>query len=196
MKPTKFFIAQTITFLLFAAACSKEDNTSTERDRYPYEESIVIIQYTKEIDSGPDSPLIEYVIITEIIDFSNEIPLSDVYNIDGIEYCDNGLFLDQKANDGIYTSVFSLTAPKEVYDTANMGVILNLNDNFRYRKELDEYVVNWVKQDCDLKKSMKIKLGCNVRWADCPNTNWLNTSLFGERCIEFYDCHASIEIEF
>lgn len=194
MKPTRLLIAQTITFLLFATACSKDDNTSTEQDRYPYEESIAIIQYTKEIDTN--SPLIEYVIITEIIDFSNEIPLSDVYNIDGIEYCDNGLFHDQTANDGIYTSVFSFTAPKKVYDAANMGVILNLNDDFRYRKELDEYVGNWAKQDCKLKSSMKIRLGCNVRWADCPNTNWLNTSLFGERCIEFYDCHASIEIEF
>ncbi len=123
----------------------------------------------------------ESPLIIEIISFSDDYTLSPVYKIEGIEYCDNGLFNDEIAGDNVYTSVdfFSNTGLKSTQ------IVYHKSESLIYQEELDQYLG---------KRLKKFKFGCDVRLAKCPNTNWLNTSLFGEPCIEFTNCYFEVEL--
>lgn len=128
-------------------------------------------------------------LLMEIKDFSGKIQLNEAYQINGIEYNDNGKFNDKVANDGIYTSVLSYKVKNQA-DLIN-NIIVNKAELFNYEAALSDYLTK-------INSKRGIKLGCKVRNIKCPQTSWYNTCIWGSSCtcVDFYDCELSIEIEF
>lgn len=138
--------------------------------------------------ADPSNPEKTFLLM-EIKDFSGNIQLNEAYQINGIEYNDNGKFNDKVANDGIYTSVesYKIINHEEVMNT----IIVNKAELFNYEEALSKYLT-------DINGKRVIKLGCKVRNIKCPQTSWYNTCIWGSSCtcVDFYDCELSIEIEF
>jgi len=164
-------------------SCQKDSNEKNDF-KEKFEESVALIQ--QDLMNSESLKSSEYAIIIELKDFSGEIELNPVYKIDCIEYCDNGLFNDEIAGDGIYTSVekFNIDNLKFSNNTVKIGK----STKFKYNEQLKSYL------NQDAFKLLKISAGCSVRWVECPDEHWYDTDLFGEGCLEFYDCHAEFEL--
>lgn len=190
-----FYALLCISIFISCNNHQKEEFIQEVDENSKFEESVAVIQNTYAFKDNSSSVKSQRIVLkVELVCFDDVIELSPVYKIDGVEYCDNGLFNDEYEGDGIYTSVEDFIIEEtSMKSQFNNEIIINKSDRFRYDVELYEYISgNYIGAT---KTKLKIKIGCKVRWADCPNTNWLNTSLFGEKCIEFYDCEASAELE-
>lgn len=176
-------IAFTLVMLIGFGVNAQKNNKPT------FETSVVIIENgTDYLNSKPSDKL---AFKLRLKSFDSSFKLSPVYKLDGVEYSDNGLFNDKVAGDGIYTSVQKLeySTKKNLYD----GITVNKSDKFEHSDELNSFLLSSYASKG--KPKLVVKLSCKVRLVDCPNTSWYNTSWFGEPCVEFYNCEASVEIE-
>lgn len=151
-----------------------------------FSRSVAIIKFNYDLEPSSNVPL-----RLKLVTFDKDYKLLPVYKFNNIEYSDNGEFNDQIAGDGIYTSIENFNiATEDIYN----GVEVNVGETFLYKDQL----IDLVKNDYlnrGIKPKAVIKFGCKVRIVKCPNTSWYNTSIFGEPCVEFYDCEASVEVE-
>jgi hypothetical protein len=103
----KMFLLLGVT--VFMLSCGKKNSqpsaSASNVDSNPkFDESVALFQQTNtNVQSREKSTKVAYTF--EMIDFSGDLTLGNVYKLEGIEYCDNGLFNDEIAGDGIYTSV-------------------------------------------------------------------------------------------
>ncbi|MFY8186923.1 MAG: hypothetical protein ACOVLC_03075 [Flavobacterium sp.] len=204
MKKIKFLSIISFTIGILFTSCStntidetavdQEINNSASISRENVSSPSEFLQSVALIQKGGiEDPLNngKYIFIIELKDFSENIVFNEAYNIDGVEYSDNGRFNDEVANDGIYTSVESY---RIIQNDNNIDVmnttIVNKSESFQYGEELNNYIHT-------PNAKTKVKFGCKVRTVTCPETSWLNNCWFGSpcTCIEFYDCEASIEVE-
>lgn len=190
-------IAFAIVLSLTLFSCGEDDST-TYKTKSTFETSVAIIENGTEINNYNSKSSDSFTLKVRLKSFDSNFDLSPVYKFDGIEYCDNGLFNDEVAGDGIYTSVktFNYASRKNSYK----GIIINKSEKFEHTEKLNEFLLaNYSNNNSTLQTKagakLKVKLGCKVRLVDCPNTDWYNTSFFGEPCVEFYDCEASVEVE-
>ncbi|QQU03461.1 hypothetical protein [Myroides odoratus] len=214
-----FFFTLTALITLGLTSCSNEEEATTKTNTLSelslkeasIDTDVAFIDhgYVKN-NNCPNSTL--YIKQMEILNFDNSKKLDHVYMIEGQEYSDTGTFNDEIAGDGIYTSVnqFKFKEGKELEQFEKLQDLeknhfVHIGDKFKYEKDLYSYLnqkYDYSNQqspqnfDKSIRKlvSATVSFGCKTRWATCPNTSWYNTSLFGEKCIEFYDCDAKIEI--
>lgn len=138
-----------------------------------------------------------------VINFADRSDVNPVYKLNGVEYSDNGLYNDQVANDGIYTSV----SPYAIEDPGAVDLIerhindglIHISPEFAYNNELSIFLQeNNYNVDIDsLAGKFKIplpkfSLTCKVKWTKSPGTSWYNQSWFGSDCLEFSDCEIEI----
>ena len=194
MKTLFNLIAGMLVILMMMSSCENENSNSREMDDFV--ESVAILQHgiSTELKGLCTEDLIPLTV--ELMDFSNKIDLRQAYIIDDIEYCDNGLFNDEVANDGIYTSVEKFAIkdePVKKVAATETTIYLSKSESFKYEDELERYVSK--------KKSIAkivVKISCKFRTAPCPETSWWNECWFTDgpcTCIEFYDCEFIIEVE-
>ncbi|WP_353118414.1 hypothetical protein [Myroides odoratus] len=217
----KTILTLTFSLLLGLVSCSN-DETIIKDELVINENSTLAADISTDVailnkgyiknKNCPDSNLFTKQI--EIINFDSSKQLDNVYMINGEEYVDNGSYNDEISNDGTYTSVnqYYIKESQKLQDQIKLEETektysLSKGENFKYEKELENYIKttysyqqtltastysNSVK---GLKPKVKIKITCKLRWVPCLNTKWYNTSLFGEKCIEYYDCEASFDAE-
>ena len=180
--------------------CNSEDENRIEKelslnDTSKFLESVVLIRTGVKAEANAKISDEKYAFTINVVDFSESIDLHEAYMIDDIEYSDNGLFNDEVANDGVYTSVQKYRIVNQERNKTNVlsTQIINKSDHFKYEESLNDYLNKNV-----LDEKIKIKFGCKVRTATCPETSWWNDCWFGSpcTCIDFYDCEASIEVEY
>jgi len=154
------------------------------------EDSLVFIQDLSFLNSKNKRD--QHVLTIQILNFNANYKLLPAYNIDGVEYCDNGKFNDKVAGDGIFTSVSEhrILSGSSTYIT---NVIKS--PSFKYNADFNKFI------DTKYGSANKsgIKFGCKVRLIPCPETNWWNSCWPLSSpcsCVEFYDCEVEIEIEF
>lgn len=152
------------------------------------EDSLVFVQDLSFLNSKNKND--QHVLTIEILNFNSMYKLLPAYNIDGIEYCDNGKYNDKVAGDGIFTSV-SLHRVISGSSTYTRNIIKS--PSFKYDSSLNDVI------DDKYTSSNKtgIKFGCKVRIITCPDTNWWNSCWPLSSpcsCVEFYDCEVGIEI--
>ena len=176
--------------------CKEDSKIETEIDSNnpsAFLESVAFVRTGVKSDDEGKNDEEKYAFTINIVDFSGSIELHEAYMIDDIEYSDNGLYNDEVANDGIYTSVQKYRIVNQVENKANAmnNAIINKSDSFKYNKQLNNYIKNAVDS------KLKVKVGCKVRTVTCSEDNWWNECWFGSpcTCIEYYDCEASIEVE-
>ncbi|WP_172917240.1 hypothetical protein [Capnocytophaga canis] len=185
-----------LSLLIIFSSCSK-DNLTSNGSEPTFETSVIIIQNNDFFNTHNSKSLESFALKVTLKSFDSDFKLSPVYKFDGIEYCDNGLFNDEVAGDGVYTSVQKFNSlPERNLDS---DITINKSDKFQHSEKLNSFLqANYTNNDnniyAKLKPKLSIKFGCKVRLVDCPNTHWYNTSFFGEPCVEFYDCEASVEI--
>jgi hypothetical protein len=193
---SKITIALFLTFSFFA--CSEDENKVkselSPNDTSTFLESVALIRTGVKTGTNAKNSEEKYAFTINVIDFSESIDLHEAYMIDDIEYSDNGLYNDEIANDGVYTSVQKYRIVNQESNKTNIlnTQIINKSDNFKYDKDLNNYL-----NKNGVASKTKIKFGCKVRTVTCPETSWWNDCWFGSpcTCIEFYDCETSIEVE-
>lgn len=185
-------------FLISCQTGSREENVSENNDKLNisslakensdttdlFNKSVAILKFNYD-----QEPSENVALTARILSFDSNYTLLPVYKLNGVEYSDNGLFNDQVAGDGVYTSVerFSISE-NDIYN----GVEALIGDGFLFKDQL----IQQIKSDYASKVGPKasIKFGCKTKLIKCPNTSWYNTSYFGEPCVLFYDCELSVEI--
>jgi hypothetical protein len=195
-KILKITLALCLSFTFFA--CSEDENkVETElsfNDTSKFLESVALIRTGVKTETNAKNSDEKYAFIINVVDFSESIDLHEAYMIDDLEYSDNGLYNDEVANDGVYTSVQKYRIVNQESNKTNVlnTQIINKSDNFKYEKNLTDYL-----NKNGIASKTTIKFGCKVRTVTCPETSWWNDCWFGSpcTCIEFYDCEASIEVE-
>lgn len=181
---------------LFTVSCKKDvkeisqtnvtDIEASMVSQNDFLESSVAILHDGAIQTSDGS----YALKAQLTSFDPGYSMLPVYKFDGVEYCDNGLFNDEIEGDGIYTSVKTANLNNQQLDIIQSEIIVNKGSNFQYESDLD-IMLNDI---LVARAGIEITFGCSVRLVPCPNTSWYNTSLFGEPCIEFYDCEASVSV--
>lgn len=186
-----------LTTIILTFACSTEDDDKNE-NLNDFSSSVAIIN-THEVSQKDLSSL---PITIKLVSFNSNYFLEEKYKIDGIEYNDNGLFNDQFAGDGIYTSVekFNIKEFKSINTKSSDAFV---SSNFIYIEEFK----SWLKENYDTRKdeksglkpklSAKVNVGCKMVTRPCPETTWYNTCYFSEDCTCVYleDCELDVSIE-
>ena len=105
-KILKITLALCLSFTFFA--CSEDENkVETElsfNDTSKFLESVALIRTGVKTETNAKNSDEKYAFIINVVDFSESIDLHEAYMIDDLEYSDNGLYNDEVANDGVYTS--------------------------------------------------------------------------------------------
>jgi hypothetical protein len=196
LKLTSILFISLIFLSLTFFACS-EDDIEPNENKSTFETSVAIIQNGIDINKYSSKSSGDFSLKLKLKNFDPNFELSPVYKFDGIEYSDNGLFNDEIAGDGIYISVqkFNYASKRNLYN----GITINKSEKFEHTEKLNAFLLsNYTNNKSNIQSKvrpkLKFKLGCKVRLVDCPDTSWYNTSWFGEPCVEFYDCEASVEV--
>jgi hypothetical protein len=163
-----------------------------------------LLLYNNSNNTSSKAKSSKEAIIIEIKNFNSDLVLKTQYYIDGIQYTDDGQFNDEIAGDGLFTSIQTYLSKN--LKSGNNQDELNLGQNFKFNNELksflkEKYDYNTTTNNSgkSVARKSKIKFGCKVRTAECPETSWWNSCWPLSSpctCVEFYDCEASIEIEF
>jgi hypothetical protein len=186
-------------YLLFAVSilcsCTVDENHDIENSNTNnFNESVVILQNPTNLKSSIEAQPI-YI---EMLSFNADFVLEEEYYIDGIQYTDNGSFNDQIANDGIYSSIQSYNS-SDLLEKSDFETTINFGGSFKYQEEFTNYLAErYDALDINEKGGIKIKAGCKMRLAPCPETSWWNTCWPLSSpctCVEFYDCDATIEVD-
>ncbi|SRR5690554_4160772 len=147
--------------------------------------SVAIIQGGLELDPITAN----YSLFMTVKDFSGNYQLHDAFIIDGIEYCDNGQFNDEVANDGIYTSVDQYAIDASDVPRLRDNYFIHTGSDFAHESELQSFLNA-------AGPGFGIYFGCKLRLVTCPETSWYNDCWFGSpcTCIEFYDCYVEVGV--
>lgn len=192
---SKIVLVSILSFSLFS--CNNEEPMQ-ENIESTFDNSVAIIQYNQNFNAKAKTGVSAKII--EIKNFSNDFALNSEYYIEGIQYTDNGEFNDEIAGDGLYTSIqtFSIDSHK----SKNSLDELSYGQDFKFDEELKLYLQSKYGSQSGSFSNRgggTIKFGCKVRTVTCPETSWWNSCWPLSSpctCVEFYDCEASIEIEF
>lgn len=194
-----FYLTGVFSIFLMGVSCKQKEQTPSSQINQiatnSFEESVAIFQQESQVVNSREKSM-EVAATFEMVDFSGEQKLNNVYKIEDIEFCDNGLFNDVTANDGIYTSVQTFTPNKE--KSLDNKIVVNCNEEFKFQNQLKSYLQSKVSREKTTASSGKptatAEVGCKFYFAKCKNTTWYNTSWYGEPCIYFYDCEFKISL--
>lgn len=186
-----------LSILVLASSCSNEGDI-TKESLDDFGSSVAIIN-TNDISK---QDLSNIPITVALINFNSNYMLEDKYKINDIEYSDNGLFNDEVAGDGIYTSVekFDLSKSNNSLNIKNSDAFVG--SNFAYLEELK----SWLNTDNNVDTyakgprptaSITVSVGCDIVTRPCPQTTWYNTCWFSNECTCVYleNCEAEVSIE-
>jgi hypothetical protein len=129
MKQLNLIFAITILFSVFSCESTEEAEAVPEFNKKQFLESVAIIgPFTSDLGNGIFSKAVE------IKDMSGNLKLSGVFKLNGSEYSDKGLFNDQIAGDGIYTSVEVFKTEKINQKISNEAIAM-VSSKFKYANE-------------------------------------------------------------
>jgi hypothetical protein len=180
------FGALALSVIMFSCSKQNEKGISKEKvdiksESYGFDESVSIVF----IGTGITENGSEYIKM-DIKSFNPIFRVNDSYYIDNVQYTDDGNFNDEFANDGIYSSIQS----GDVF-TENENLIVNTSPEFKYNKELKNYLYdNYITA-----AGPGVSLGCDVSLTTCSETSWWNSCWPLSSpctCVEFSNCHAEI----
>lgn len=180
MKQVRILLAITITLSIFS--CESTEEAVPKFNNEQFLESVAIIgPFTTDLGNGTLAKAIE------IKDMSGTLELSGVFKLNGSEYSDKGLFNDQIAGDGIYTSV-------EVFKMEEVNqnlpeIIAMVSSKFKYA---DEPIV--ARHASVNGRTKTIKIACeSITLEECKDEHWWDTDWFGEPCIYLSGCSFDFE---
>lgn len=185
-----------LSMMVLVTSCANEED-STNESLDDFGSSVAIIN-TNDINQ---KDLSNIPITVELINFNSNYVLEEVYKINDIEYNDNGLFNDEVAGDGIYTSVekFDFSKFNNLPKIKKSDVIVG--NNFTFLDELKLWLNSNYKTESFAKGpgrptvSIKVSVGCELVTRPCPQTTWYNTCYFSDECTCVYIENCD-EIEF
>ena len=148
---------------------------------------------------SPDSFVKEIL----VVDFRQTAGLPDLIAFQDEAFADDGQGYDEKADDGIYTSLVAFThdfthpydaniLQRSVYDKAIV------DPSFAWNSELKDYLSNY--QPPGTQSKFIVKFECDVYWCSCHSSCGGCFIHWGPRagcvdCPHFYHCHISITWE-
>lgn len=160
-----------------------------------FTESIALFQNFVPVNFDKSSgDTIEVVVIIELIDFENGLSLPELF-IDGIQYTDDGNYLDEVSGDRIYSSIYTHKIVLNNYKNNLLNaVIVHKGSNFKFDKELTNLIEKKTKEE----KGQSVTFGCDVDLIQCPETSWWTQCWpFSSpcKCVEFTNCRIEVTIE-
>jgi len=181
----QFNLIFVFTILFAAFSCHSTEEAAPEFNKDQFLESVAIVgPFTTDLGNGTFSKTVE------IKDMSGSLKLSGGFKINGSEYSDKGLFNDQIAGDGIYTSVEVFNS-EEVNQKLPEEVIAMVSPKFKYA---DEPIFSNYASINGRTQGGSIKIGCeSITLEECRDEHWWDTDLFGEPCIYLSGCSFDFE---
>jgi len=173
-------------FILFTViSCNNTKDIVPEFNKEKFLESVAIVgPFITDLGNGT------YAKAVEIKDMSGTLKLSGVFKLNGSEYSDKGLFNDQIAEDGIYTSVETFK-DEEVKQNIPEKPIAMVSSKFKYSNEL--IFSNYASAN-GRPQGGSIKIGCeSITLEECRDEYWWDTDWFGEPCIYLSGCSFEFE---
>lgn len=174
-----------LTFLaiVFMLSCSEEQEkinlVQSIDESLLFEQSVLMGPLTGvngNSSKGDASPL-----TIELKNYNSEFTLNAAYNFNGMTYNDDGLYLDEIAGDGVYTSL------KE-------GIIVSTESS--KSETLDGWKISKKFQYNDILESSKLTIKCDFHHDACPSGGGFWDSDWGTGWGCFYFENCSIEAEF
>lgn len=199
----KTIILFALTTLIFSS-CNKNESIITNNEKINSEPEMITPMNSNDFAKsvaiwreGQSSITGISPIIIEINNFNPNYSLNDEVWIDGIGYNDNGTINDLVANDGVFTSIETYSEAER--SSFNQDDDINFDSDFLFETELKTYLADKYLGEDPPEAGPGISIGCKVRMVVCPETSWYDTCWpFSSPCwcFEFYDCEASITLDF
>jgi hypothetical protein len=193
--PLKSSLLITVFMSTFLLSCSTDAEIATE-SLNDFGSSVAIVN--KQGISKSD--LTNTTITIHLVNFNPNYSLESKYKINNIEYSDNGLYNDEVAGDGLYTSVEKFDLSKSNFSTLNNSDA-HLGSSFAYINNFKIWVGNnsksFEKSGIKPTVSIKVNVGCDIVTRSCPQDTWYNTCLFSDECTCVYleNCKLDVTIE-